>query len=89
MREPYETLLGQYRDHWLLWKYLEGDEPNWAAMADDPDLLMLSTGEWLMLHAAHAWRGDDTFRLKDLGKLDDDNRERIAKAIYLSMDRVR
>lgn len=85
MREPYNILLGQYRDHPFLWKHLEGEEPDWAAMATDPDLLCLSTGEWLMVHAAHAFRGDDTFRLCDLGKLDYPNRERIAKAIYHTM----
>lgn len=88
MREPYATLLGQYHQHWLLWRFLEDDEPDWSALAST-DLSALSTGELLMLHAAQAFRGDNTFRLADLGKLDYANRERIAKAIYLSMDVVR
>lgn len=88
MKEPYETLLGQYREHWLLWKYLQDDEPDWPGLAAEELVGALSTGEFLMLHAAYAFRGDDTFKLCDLGKLDYENRARVAHAIQLTLEGV-
>lgn len=90
MREPYETLLGQYADHWLLWKHLQGYEPDFAAIANDELLGNLSSGELLMLHVALAfWNGDRTARIADLYALDHENRERIVEAIRLTMEAVR
>lgn len=91
MREPYETLLGQYRGHWLLWKYLEGTDPDFAGIAADENLMSLSTGELLMLHAALAfYNGDNTARLGALlNGLDDENLERISRAMYLHLEMVR
>jgi hypothetical protein len=55
MREPYETLLGQYRDHWWLGEYLNDDEPNWGGIANDPRLDCLSTGEKVLVDFAAAF----------------------------------
>lgn len=85
MREPYETLLGQYRDHWLLWSFLEDDAPNFAGIAAADCLGALSTGEMIMLNVALAfWNGDRTARIADLAHLDDENRQRVAEAIYIA-----
>ena len=90
MREPYETLLGQYRDHPLLGPYLEGYDPDFAALAASDVPLMISSGELLMLHVALAFHnGDRTARIADIGKLDYENRERVADAIYMHMQAVR
>lgn len=90
MREPYETLLGQYRDHPLLGSYLQGYDPDFAALAASEVPLMISSGELLMLHVALAfYNGDRTARIADLAKLDADNRERIVDAIRISMDMFR
>ena len=86
MREPYETLLGQYRDHWLLGNYLQGYEPDWAGLAANDRLLCLSAGELLMCHVALAfYNGDRTARIADLATLDDENRQRVTDALYLAM----
>jgi hypothetical protein len=92
MREPYETLLGQYRDHRLLWEYLQGYEPDWPALAGNERRLeqQLSRGERLMVHIAWAfYNGDPTARVADLAILDDDNRQRVMDAIHLAMEAFR
>lgn len=90
MREPYETLLGQYRDHPLLGDYLRGYDPDFAGLAGSDTVLMISSGELLMLHVALAfYNGDRTARVADLAKLDDDNRERVTDALRISMGMFR
>lgn len=87
MREPYQTLLGQYWNHWFLWAFLAGDVPDFAGIAASDGALSLSDGELLMLHVAMAfYNGDRTARIADLGRLDDANRRRVAEAIYMAMD---
>lgn len=84
MREPYETLLGQYRgDHWFLWRFLEGDLPDFAGIAAaDAGLGRLSKGELLMVNVALAfWNGDDTAKVADLAILDEDNFHRVIRAL--------
>lgn len=86
MREPYETLLGQYRDHPLIGNYLQGYDPDFAGLAASDVPLMISAGELLMLHVALAfWNGDRTARVADLARLDDENRQRVIDAIYIAM----
>lgn len=94
MREPFEILLGQYRDHVFLGKHLTGYEPNWEGLATDPDMVCLSSGEKLMVRAAAGLVGRTIgetapFMLAELGGLDHTNRERIIEALYWSMDMVR
>lgn len=89
MREPWETLLGQYRDHWLLWRFFQADDPDWPGLLT-ADWSPLSRGEQIMLSAAAAfYNGDPTCRLADLGILDENNRARIVFAIAWSMNEVR
>lgn len=90
MREPYETLLGQYRTHWLLWKYLQEYEPDFTGLAGEDRLQDLSRGEQLMVSVAWAfYNGDPTARVADLAILDDENRTRVLDAIRLAMDAYR
>lgn len=90
MREPYETLLGQYRDHWLLWQHLQGYDPDWSGLAGEERLTDLSRGEQLMVNVAWAfYNGDPTARVADLALLDDENRQRVIDAFHLSMEAFR
>lgn len=91
MREPFETLLGQYRDHWLLWSFLEDDVPDFAGIAACDMLGALSAGEMIMLHVALAfWNGDRTARVAQIIEgLDDANQARVADALYLFIRAVR
>lgn len=74
MREPYRTLLAGYEDHWLLAPYLTADEPDWQAIADDPRIECLSSGEMAILNLA-AW-----FVRNHLA-LDEPHRVRAAQAL--------
>ena len=90
MREPYETLLGQYRDHWLLWKYLQDHDPDFSGLAGEERLSDLSRGEQLMVNVAWAfYNGDPTARVADLAILDDENRLRVIDAIRIAMEAFR
>lgn len=85
MREPYETLLGGYRDHWLLWPFLDGDVPDFAGIMGAEPFGQLSTGELIMCHIALAiWNGDRTARIADLAYLDEEHRRRVLDALYLT-----
>lgn len=85
MREPYETLLGCYRDHWLLWPFLDGDVPDWSGIMGAGPLGQLSSGEVIVLHVALAvWNGDRTARIADLAGLDESTRRRVLDALYLT-----
>jgi hypothetical protein len=90
MREPYETLLGQYRDHWLLWRHLQGYEPDFTGLAGEERLADCSRGEQLMVNVAWAfYNGDPTARVADLAILDDENRHRVLDAIRFAMEAYR
>lgn len=85
MREPYETLLGCYRDHWFLWPFLDGDVPDFAGIMQAQPLGVLSTGELIVLHVALAiWNNDRTARIADLAGLDELTRQRVLDALYLT-----
>lgn len=85
MREPYETLLGQFKDHWFLGQFLWLDIPDFAAIAAADPLGRLSTGELILCQVALAfWNGDRAARIADLATLDTDNRLRVARALELS-----
>lgn len=85
MREPYETLLGPYRDHWLLSRHLRGRVPDWAGLASEDLLGRLSSGEVVMLHIGLAiWNGDRTARIADLALLDFEHRRRALAALTLT-----
>ena len=82
MREPYATLLNQYRDHWFLAPYLQGELPDFAGIADNPRHVSLSSSELLMLNVALAfWNRDQTAKIADLAILDEDQRHRVVRAI--------
>ena len=86
MREPYETLLGQYRDHPLLGRFLDGYDPDFGALAASEVPLMVSRGELLMLHVALAfYNGDRTAKVADLAILDEENLVRVTDALLLAM----
>lgn len=76
MREPYETLLGQYRDHWALWPFLEGDDPEFENIITSSAYCACSSGEQVMLRVAHlVW---DT---NNFANLDERNRSRVLVAL--------
>jgi len=84
MNEPYETLLGQYRDHWLLWQFLQDDTPDWVGIANCGRLESLSMGELVMLHVAKAFHdpNDRSAAFGDILRwLDVDNRWRVLRAL--------
>jgi hypothetical protein len=86
VKEPYETLLGQYRDHWFMWPFLEGDIPDFWPMVQNHAFDALSTGEQVMVMVALAlWNGDGTARIADLAKVDPENRRRILDALFLAL----
>lgn len=90
MREPYETLLGQYRNHELLGRFLDGYEPDFAALAASEVPMMISAGELLMLHVALAfYNGDRTAKVADLARLDEENLTRITDALHIAMGMFR
>lgn len=89
MREPYETLLGQYRDNWFLWPFLAGEVPDFPGIMNAGPLGSLSTGELVMLHVALAFHnGDRTARVADLAGLDDPNLRRVIDALCHVTDPV-
>lgn len=84
MREPYNTLLGGYHDHWWLGRFLAGDEPDFAGIMAARPFGVLSTGELIMCHVGLAiWNGDRTARIADLAGLDDDHLRRVLDALDL------
>jgi hypothetical protein len=85
VREPYETLLGCYREHWLLWPFLDGEVPDWSGIMGAGPLGQLSDGELIVLHVALAiWNGDRTARIADLAHLDLENRRRVLGALTMA-----
>lgn len=83
MREPYEVLLGHFRNHWLLWPFFDGDFPDFAGIDGVEPLGKLSSGELILLHVALAiYNGDRTARVADLAGLDHPNRARVLWALH-------
>lgn len=55
MREPYETLLGHYRDDSILGDYLQDDEPDWfglIALSESPKWHGLGSGQHALIDFA-------------------------------------
>jgi hypothetical protein len=82
VRQPWETLLGQFRDHWMLAEFLHGDVPLIGAIKADERWWSLSSGEQAMVLAAEA--------LLRMGEcwlaVDEDNRARIDYALRTVVD---
>jgi hypothetical protein len=82
MKEPWETLLGQFRHHWMLGEFLDEDGPRIRAILEDERFWSLSSGEQAMVYAAEA--------LLRLGEcwlaVDAHNRVRIDLAIRGAID---
>lgn len=82
MKEPWETLLGQYRQHWMLADHLGGDAPHVRAIKDDQRWVCLSDGERAMILAAEAM-----LRLNECYlAVDDANRVRLYHALKMAVD---
>lgn len=72
MREPYETLLGQYRDDAILGQYLQDDEPDWyglISLSEDPKWHALGSGQHALIDFAAAlknvrYRCDGTTQMR-------------------------
>lgn len=88
MREPYETLLGQYHDHWFLWAFLQGDVPDFWPIIQNHAFEALSAGEQTMVMVALAfWNGDESASVADLlRKLDTGSRARVLAALQLTCE---
>lgn len=82
MKEPWETLLGQYRTNWWLHEYLDGDTPRIQAIKDDERWWSLSSGEQAMLLVAEAMLTINQAWLA----VDGANRMRIDLALRLAVD---
>lgn len=79
MRRPWDTLLGQYEDHWFLGDYLEGDVPRIQAIKADERWWSLSSGEQAMILAAEAMlRIHEAYLV-----VDDENKVRLENALAL------
>jgi hypothetical protein len=78
MRQPYETIFGPLRNHWVFKRHLHGEVPDWDGLMADPDLDSLSSGEVTLLWIGLAiWNGDRTARIADLAGLDRTTRLRV------------
>lgn len=87
MREPYESLLGRYRDHWFLWPFFDGDVPDFAGIAAADPLGRLSSGELVLCQIALAvWNGDRSARIADLAVLDAETRYQVLDALQLTCE---
>jgi len=86
MREPYETLLGQYRDHPLMGRYVDGYDPDFAGLAASDVPRMISSGELIVWRVALAFHNrDHAATFADVLSLDDDNRTRVADALAMTV----
>lgn len=83
MREPYEIILGPYRGHPLMGRFLEGSDPDFAGLANSDVAQQISTSETLMWNIALAYRnGDQAARLADVFHgLDAPHKVRVAQAL--------
>ncbi len=84
MKEPWQTLLGQYADHPLLADFVDGDTPRVRAlMKDEERWWSISSGERAMWLVADALLTVNEAYLA----VDAANRLRIDHAILLAADR--
>lgn len=74
MREPYRSMFAGYEDHWLLARYLTGDEPDWSGLANEPRIDALSRGEGVLLDLAAALKNVSVY-------LDPDHQIRVMIAL--------
>lgn len=82
MKQPWEILYGQYRDHWMLAEFLDGDVPRISDIRSDDRWWSLSSGEQAMVAA-----GEAMLRLNECWlAVDEDNRHRIDAALRLALD---
>lgn len=81
MQEPYETLLGQYKDNPVVGRFIEGDMPKWGDIWVEA-MPHLSGGEKIMFEVALAlYNGHGIARIADIFKVDSDNQKRILNAL--------
>lgn len=82
MKEPWETLLGQYRGHWMLNDYVHVDVPNVRAIQMDERWWSLSSGEQAMVMVTAS-----LLRINECWlAVDEDNRARIELAVRIAVD---
>lgn len=74
MKEPYARMLAGYEDHWLIGRYLRGDQPDWSGLAVEEKIDCLSVGEKVLLDFVAAWANTQIY-------LDEPHRLRIADAM--------
>lgn len=86
MREPFETLLGQYREHWMMARYLAGNLPDVEAIQTDDRWNCLSTGEQAMVLAADAILHTNRALIGCLEMVDETNQARIHRALRIALD---
>lgn len=85
MREPYETLMGRFRDHWFLWPFLDGEVPDFDGISSAGPLGQLSTGEMVICNLARdIHQHTRTVAVTDLGLLDVETRRQVLDALYLT-----
>lgn len=81
MEEPYETLLGQYKDHPVMGQYLQHDLPEWDNLYHHA-MPMISSGERIMVQAALClYNAYGSILLRDIFLVDQKNQERILAAL--------
>jgi hypothetical protein len=87
MREPYESLMGRYRDHWFLWPFLDGEVPDFEGISAAGPLGVLSSGEMVICNLARdIYLHSRTVAVTDLGLLDSETRRLVLDALYLTCE---
>lgn len=84
MREPWETLLGQFRGHWFLGPYTDGtyQVPPIRSIIADERFWALSGGEQALIYAA-----DAMLRIHECYlAVDETNQDRIDRALRIALD---
>lgn len=82
MREPWETLLGQFKGRFCIGDYLEGDVPLIRQLKADERYLCLSSGERAMVAVAESILAINSAWLE----VDEHNRHRIECALRIACD---
>lgn len=81
MIEPYETLLGQYKDHPVVGIHLQDKEPDWSSIWTN-SMPSLSSGEKIMFEVALAlYNGNGVARIADIFMVDYENQLKIIAAM--------
>lgn len=82
MKEPYEVLLGNYKDHPMIGIYLDGDVPAFSYLFTIID--MLSTEERIMVKVAFALHQEEnSASVHDLLELSDLMFDRVVEALRI------